>query len=97
MIRKTIAILFACFAICNAQHAAEPFVTFTPQTNALSLKGATLGYSEQEYEGVKMAIQNLREDMKRVLDSIPTESSNTPTIIIGTLGRNKGLIVIDDI
>ena len=89
MIRKTIAILFACFAICNAQHAAEPFVTFTPQTNALSLKGATLGYSEQEYEGVKMAIQNLREDLKRVLDSIPTESSNTPTIIIGTLGRNK--------
>ncbi|MBO4612973.1 MAG: glycosyl hydrolase 115 family protein [Bacteroidaceae bacterium] len=89
MIRKTIAVLFACFAACSTMRAAEPFVTFTPQADAIGLKGATVGYSEQEYEGVKMAIQNLREDMKRVLGVIPAETTDTPTILIGTLGRNK--------
>ncbi len=69
--------------------AAEPFVTFASQPDALSLKGATIGYSDQEYEGVKMAIQNLRQDMQRVLGSLPAESSDAPTILIGTVGKNK--------
>ena len=69
--------------------AAEPFVTFASQPDALSLKGATIGYADQEYEGVKMAIQNLRQDMQRVLGSLPAESSDAPTILIGTVGKNK--------
>ena len=90
MIRQTtIAVLFAVLAVCSGLHAAEPFVTFVPKADALSLKGATIGYSEQEYEGVKMAIQNLRQDLKSVLGSLPFESSSSPTILIGTLGRNK--------
>ena len=62
-----------------------------PQTEALSLRGATIVYSEQEYEGVKMAIENLREDMKRVLGQVPAEAADAPTIIIGTLGKNKAI------
>ena len=88
MIRKTIALLFTCFALCHVTLAAEPFVMFTPHPDALSLKGATIGYSDQEYEGVKMAIENLREDMKRVLGSAPAKSTDAPTILIGTLDKN---------
>ena len=89
MIRKTIAVLFAFFAVYNGALATETFITFTPQSETLSLKDATIGYSEQEYEGVKMAIQNLREDMWHVLGTIPAESKDVPTILIGTLGKNK--------
>ena len=57
----------------------------------MSLADATIGYSAEEYEGVKMAIENLREDMKRVLGKAPGESTDAPTILIGTLGRNKAI------
>lgn len=89
MRRKTIAVLFAFVGLCNPIFAAEPFITFTPQADALSLRGATIGYSQQEYEGVKMAIQNLREDINRVLGQTPAVTADAPAILIGTLGKNK--------
>ena len=91
MIRHTISALFVLFATCSWIQAAKPFISFVPQTEALSLRGATIVYSEQEYEGVKMAIENLREDMKRVLGQVPAEAADAPTIIIGTLGKNKAI------
>ena len=89
MLRRTLSLVFTLFALCCGMLAAEPFVTFTPQSDALSLKGATIGYADQEYEGVKMAIQNLRQDMQRVLGSLPAESNDAPAILIGTVGKNK--------
>ena len=93
MIRKTIIALLALFAVSAAGHAAEPFVTFTPQADALPLKGATIGFSQQEYEGVKIAIRNLQTDMQRVMGSAPLlqEGSGEATILIGTLGKNKDI------
>ena len=89
MLRQTLTLVVSLFVLCCGMSAAEPFVTFTSQSDALSLKGATIGYAAQEYEGVKMAIQNLRQDMQRVLGSLPAESSDAPTILIGTVGKNK--------
>ena len=93
MIRKTIIALLALFAVSAAGHAAEPFVIFTPQADALPLKGATIGFSQQEYEGVKIAIRNLQTDMQRVMGSAPLfkEGSGEATILIGTLGKNKDI------
>ena len=83
--RRILSILLAVASFCIAQ-AAEPFITFTPQTDAIALKGVTISFSEQEYEGVKIAIQNLKNDMQMVLGTA------TPTtdvsIVIGTLGKN---------
>ena len=95
--RKTILTLLALLAVCTGLRAAEPFVTFTPQADALPLKGATIGYSEQENEGVKIAIRNLQADFERVLGTVPSTvpdaspSGPTPTILIGTLGNNKDI------
>ena len=80
-------------------HAVEPFVTFTPQDDALSLRDATISYSEQEDEGVKIAIQNLREDMKRVLGKAPLLSpqggKTYPAGNTSPLGEDgRGLILI---
>ena len=93
MIRKTIIALLALFAVSAAGHAAEPFVTFTPQADALPLKGATIGFSQQEYEGVMIAIRNLQTDMQRVMGSAPLfkEGSGEASILIGTLGKNKDI------
>ena len=93
MIRKTIIALLALVAVSAAVRAAEPLVTFTPQADALPLKGATIGFSQQEYEGVKIAIRNLQSDMQRVMGSAPLlqEGSGEAAILVGTLGKNKDI------
>ena len=83
-------VLFLAVALgVQAQSVVPQFVSFSPEADGVSLADATIGYSQQEYEGVKMAIQNLRDDMKRVLGKAPAESMETPTILVGTLGKNK--------
>ena len=69
--------------------AAEPFVTFAPQADAIALKGAAVSFSEQEYEGVKMAIRNLQNDMQKVMGT--TATTTDVTIVIGTLGKNPAI------
>ena len=76
-------ILFVAVSLCTrAQGVLPQFVSFSPESDGVSLVNATIGYSQEEYEGVKMAIQNLREDMKRVLGKAPAESAEAPTILI---------------
>ena len=87
-------ILFVAVSLCTrAQGVLPQFVSFSPESDGVSLVNATIGYSQQEYEGVKMAIQNLREDMKRVLGKAPLqlEGSGEASILIGTLGKNKDI------
>ena len=74
-----------------AARAAEQFVTFSAQPDVLPLAGATIGYSQQEYEGVVIAIRNLQTDMERVMGRKPTVAAGTPDILIGTVGRNKDI------
>lgn len=84
---------FLAMLLCGLTWAAEPFVTFTPRADALALSGASIGYAQQEDEGVKMAIRNLQQDMERVLGKSPVllEGQQQTTILIGTLGRNKAI------
>ena len=85
-------ILFVAVSLCTrAQSQLPQFVSFSPEADGVSLADATIGYSEQEYEGVKMAIENLRDDMKRVLGQKPQTSNLKPQILIGTLGKNKDI------
>ncbi len=74
--------------------AAERFVSFVKQTDAVSITNATISYSENEYEGVKIAIQNLQSDMQNVLGKAPVLQEGTgkkSTILIGTIGLNKDI------
>ena len=73
--------------------AAQQFVTFSSQPDAISLAGATIGYSTQEYEGVKIAISNLQTDIERVMGKAPLllEGSGEATILVGTLGLNPDI------
>ena len=48
--------------------------------------GATISCSDNEYEGVKIAVENLKADFQRV--GLPVTGGQT-TIIVGTLGKNK--------
>ena len=68
--------------------AANQFVTFSEQADALSLKGATIGYSAQEPKAVQLAIASLQQDFQRVMDFVPAKSEQ-PTILVGTVGFNK--------
>ena len=68
--------------------AANQFVTFNEQAEALSLKGATIGYSAQEPKAVQLAIASMQQDFQRVMDFVPAKSEQ-PTILVGTVGFNK--------
>ena len=87
--------VFIVLAAGEVVRAADGFVTFAPRADALPLKGATIGYSEQDYEGVKIAIRSLQADFERVLGERPNTEADSPagkpTILIGTLGKNKDI------
>ena len=90
MVRKTIISLFLLLTALAPASAAEQFVTFASQEGALPLKGAVINYSDQENEGVKMAIQNLKTDMAAVFGTASVPFGST-TILIGTLGKSKDI------
>ena len=99
--KKYLALCVALLATFNMAQAAEQFVSFTPVEGALRLSKPVIGYSSEDYEGVRIAIASLKEDMKRVFGTEPEETTSywrggsvlgkglRPDIIIGTIGKNK--------
>ena len=83
--------LFAVVASYMGLQAADRFVKFESQPEAIALKGATIGYSDQDYEAVKIAIRSLQDDFERVLGFKPQTTDDKPTIVIGTIGKNKAI------
>jgi hypothetical protein len=73
--------------------AADTFVTFTEQGGAVSLKGATIGYGDNEPKAVQIAAASLAKDFQSVMGFSPVLSPLTtnpsPLIYIGTVGCNK--------
>ena len=89
MKRKVIMLIALVCAI--AVQAAEQFVCFEKRDGAVSITNAAICYSEQEWEGVKIAARNLQNDMLMVLGNKPqlTENAADATILVGTVGKNK--------
>ena len=79
--------LAAMLAFCSGARAAEPFVTFKPDASAERLCTEDIGYSENDFEAVKIAIESLKRDMKQSLTESYTASDGL-TLLIGTLGKN---------
>ncbi len=92
--KRFILSLFALAQIAVLS-AAEQFISFSQKPGAVSLANATIGYSETDDEGVKIAIRNLQADMERVLGKAPTLSpidgkktgEGQWTVVVGTQGR----------
>ena len=68
--------------------AADRFVTFTEQSGAVALKGATIGYGDNEPQAVQIAAASLQQDFQSVMGFCPMKSDQ-PTILIGTVGYNQ--------
>ena len=85
-IKNILLTLVAFMAI--SMNATERFVIYTEQSGALSLAGATIGYSDQEPKAVQIAAANLQQDFQRVMGYAPVKS-DAPTVLIGTVGCNK--------
>ena len=69
-----------------AAQAAEQFVKFSaPQQDALLLTGSndTIRYSQNDWKGVKMAVENLRNDLRAV-----TGSDKAP-VVVATVGNSE--------
>lgn len=84
--KKYILMAYALFAAQVSAEAAEQFVKFSsPAQNALQLTGSndTIRYSQNDWAGVKMAVNNLRNDLRAV-----TGSDKAP-VIVATVGKSE--------
>lgn len=83
---KKIAVLaFALLTAHLSVGAATPFVKFaSPSPNALRLTGTddTIRYSPDDWAGVKLAVRNLRADLRAV-----TGSDKAP-VLVATVGKS---------
>ncbi len=94
MLRRFFLIAVTALQCCLA-NGTERFVTFKPQNGALPVKGAIIAYSEKDFDAVKIAVGNLRNDLAAVFGTAPavstTSAEGQPAIVIGTLGRNPDI------
>ncbi|MCR5159628.1 MAG: glycosyl hydrolase 115 family protein [Prevotella sp.] len=81
--RKSLSILLLT-AFALATQAAESFVSFEPVADGLELTAGTISYSEQDYDGVKIAIGNLKTDMQRTI-------GHEAAVLVGTVGKNADI------
>ena len=82
---KKIILSLLVLILATMTRAAERFVVFTPEADAMLLTSGTISYSESDYEGVKIAIRNLQTDLKNTL------GIDQANILIGTIGKNKDI------
>jgi hypothetical protein len=78
--KKSLSILLLT-AFALAMQAAESFVSFEPVADGVELTAGTISYSEQDYDGVKIAIGNLKTDMQRTI-------GHEAALLVGTVGKN---------
>ena len=84
MSTKIISILL--MVICTNMACATDFITFKQSsTSDVELTGTsdTITYDPLDWKGVRIAVENLRNDFKAV-----TGSANAP-IVVGTIGKSK--------
>ena len=84
---QTILLDLVTFVVVLPMNAADSFVTFAEQNGAVSLRGATIGYSDNEPKAVQIAVASLQQDFERVMGFAPAKSDQ-PTILVGTVGCN---------
>ena len=90
MLKRFLSLFIVLCIASTTALATDNFVVFEPQSDAISISNASIGYSQQEYEGVKIAIANLQNDMLNVMGKAPQlrEGSADVTILVGTIGKN---------
>ena len=82
---RTIINILLIAACTNAAYATD-FITFKRSSQSdieLTRTSDTITYDPLDWKGVRMAVENLRHDLKAV-----TGSANAP-VVVGTIGKSK--------
>ncbi len=98
MIMKRLTLSLVVLTLSTLLFAAEQFISFSHRPGAINLSNVTIVYSDNDDEGVKIAIHNLQSDMERVLGKVPLLSTHDvrsltagTQLVVGTLGRNAAI------
>jgi len=84
---RRIISLFTMLSVAFVAWAAEPFIVFQPQDNALRITSAKIIVEKNEHACVQHAVNNLTTDLQKVTGQGRVDAD--VTILIGTLGTNK--------
>lgn len=102
--RTLIKIFLLCIGLYSQVSVADSSPFFMPKivseqskSGAFALvtstNAAPLWFDEQDYQGVKRALDDLQKDIERVTTQKPIRSEKQPAgklaVIVGTLGKNK--------
>jgi hypothetical protein len=84
-------LLVIILAVLSFQFAKAQYINFDKSQGGIDLAKCSLIYSEEDFEGVKIAVRNLQNDIFDVSGRKPElNNQNAETqIIIGTIGKTK--------
>ena len=85
--KRLLSTLLLVAAVVTAT-AADKFVTFNPESGALPLAGASVGFDQREHSCVAKAVESLLTDLEKVTGQRPAKSEQ-PVILVGTVGANR--------
>ncbi len=95
-------VILSSFSCLNLS-AASQFVTFTPSADALCIADhgiiPVISYDASDFKGIKIAVDNLKQDLKKVtgIDASILQNAKelrAGSILIGTIGKS---LAIDDL
>ena len=77
--------------VLTCQWAMAQYVNFDKTKGGFDLSKCSINYADDEWEGVKLAAQNLQEDIYKVTGAKP--ALNNPNaeykLVVGTIGKSK--------
>ena len=84
--KKKILVYSLALILTLPIQAAEQFISYSPIKGAVHLQDLTIGIDSREHSCVQLAAKNLTIDLERVTGRTASFLTNSPTILIGTVG-----------
>ena len=77
--------------IVACQLSMAQYITFDKSAGGFDLSKCSINYADDEWEGVKLAAQNLQEDIFKVTGTRPAINNQNADykLIVGTIGKSK--------
>jgi len=87
---KRLSILIALLIVA-CQLSMAQYITFDKSAGGFDLTKCSISYADDEWDGVKLAAQNLQEDIFKVTGKRPAINNQNADykLIVGTIGKSK--------
>ena len=84
-------LILIAFLIFGCQVSMSQYITFDKGAGGFDLSKCSINYADDEWDGVKIAVKNLQEDIFKVTGKRPAINNQNADykLIVGTIGKSK--------